>query len=150
MDVCDQTHPDRAERVGVLKEMVRFAKKWSDRPSGTVTTIDVFVTHAWIDDHKHPGRKYAAFLALNDAFKRAFGRPVRLWYEKCCIAQDDADVMDKVALLPVFISACTTLACMYSDDWAKRLWCLSEAADLAALSPAAHARLARASPPPPH
>ena len=96
---------------------------------------DICYMPQWIDDHLHPGCKYSAFLALNNAFKQAFGRPVRLWYEKCCI-QQDSNAMDKVALLPVFISACTTLACMYSEDWVKRLWCLSEVADVAALAPA--------------
>ena len=37
-------------------------------------------------------------------------------------------VMGDLAQVPI--------ACMYSDDWIKRLWCLSEAADLAALAPA--------------
>jgi hypothetical protein len=46
MDVCDQTHPDRDTRVGILQEMVRFARKWSERPAGQVDMIDVFVTHA--------------------------------------------------------------------------------------------------------
>ena len=46
MDVCDQTHPDRDTRVGILQEMVQFARKWGKRPSGQVDMIDAFVTHA--------------------------------------------------------------------------------------------------------
>ena len=61
MDVCDQTHPDRDTRVGILQEMVRFARKWSERPAGRVDMIDVFVTHAVseVSNSNHYSKQYS-------------------------------------------------------------------------------------------
>jgi len=41
--------------------------------------------------------------------------------------------MENVANLPCYIACSAAMLCMYSDSWAKRLWCQSEAANLGAM-----------------
>lgn len=131
MAVNNDTHPHQDQRVAILRHAIKFAKR-VQRNNPLQNLIDVFVTHAWIDDTKNPGKKMHTLLALNDVFLQKFGRPLTVWYEKFCIPQD-GDVMKHVQLLPVYIASCATLLCMYSQDWRSRLWCLPEAADLAAM-----------------
>jgi len=74
------SHPDDDERNALLQYSTRFAKRF--RPS---KSIDFFVSHAWADDVLHPHKPLDVLLDLNEAFKRTFGRPVRLWLDKLCL-----------------------------------------------------------------
>lgn len=132
MGVNDASHPDPDERRGVLSHCGEFAQKACFSSGDQSCVADAFVTHAWLDDAILPGAKFKAMMEFTTAFKNEHGRLPRIWFEKFCIKQDE-DVMVAVKLLPCYISCCSSMLCLFSERWVKRLWCQTEAATLSAL-----------------
>ena len=89
----------------------------------------------WTDDTVNKVKKMKALLQVNEEFKKRFGRPVRVWYEKFCLPQGVDIDMANCDLLPCFIACSNTLLCMHSASWRERLWCLSEAGDFVLMNP---------------
>jgi hypothetical protein len=122
------------QREAILRNAFEFSTQI--RPSAQQPyPIDAFCSHAWHDDSNFPGAKMAVLRDFAQAFTDEFRRPPRIWFEKFCIKQDE-NVMESIRLLPCYISCSAIMICMFSKNWVERLWCQSEAADLAAITDA--------------
>jgi hypothetical protein len=117
----------RMVQHAVQTPAIQFSQEWDP---ATDPLIDFFITHSWTDDtNENAGKKMRALMELNRVFKKRFGRPMRIWYEKFCIPQGEALDMANCALLPAFIACSKTLIVMHSASWRQRLWCLTELGD---------------------
>lgn len=83
--------------------------------------VDAFVSHAWDDDAQ---AKWDTFQAWRNEFKRLYGREPKVWLDKYCGTQLDADVL--LSVLPVYIASCRRLLSLAGPKYAMDLRCLVE------------------------
>lgn len=86
-----------------------------------VGEVDAFVSHSWHDDARD---KFSALQAWGDEFRAAHGRWPTVWLDKACI--DQANLVDDLVCLPVFLAACNELLVLAGPTWSSRLWCIVE------------------------
>jgi hypothetical protein len=83
--------------------------------------IDFFISHSWND----PGPpKYAQIIALVEQFQKIHKRQPTFWFDKVCINQKE--ISDGLKVLPINITACSTLLVLYGPSYVRRLWCVWE------------------------
>jgi len=82
---------------------------------------DAFVSHSWHDDS---AAKWAALQCWREAFIKENGREPRVWFDKCCIDQNN--ITADLQCLPVFLSSCRRLVVFCGPSYLSRLWCIME------------------------
>eukprot|EP00931_Biecheleriopsis_adriatica_P105339 TRINITY_DN79896_c0_g1_i1.p1 TRINITY_DN79896_c0_g1~~TRINITY_DN79896_c0_g1_i1.p1 ORF type:complete len:520 (+),score=61.37 TRINITY_DN79896_c0_g1_i1:36-1562(+) len=89
--------------------------------SETWRECDAFVSHSWHDD---ASAKWKCMQRWRNAFIAANGREPRVWFDKCCIDQNNIEC--DLRCLPVFLSACKTMVVFCGVTYLSRLWCIIE------------------------
>ena len=84
---------------------------------------DAFVSHSWRDDSQ---ASWAALAAWCHQFKIATGREPKIWFDRCCVNQQDEQIVDSIACLPIYIASCNSFVILYGQSYFHRLWCVME------------------------
>jgi len=82
---------------------------------------DAFISHSWQDD---ADAKWRALTAWCQQFQRTHGREPTLWFDKCCIDQDDIEA--NLKCLPMFVRGCRRFVALCGKTYLERLWCIIE------------------------
>ena len=81
---------------------------------------DAFVSHAHVDEHYHPGEKYAALKAWGEEHKA----PPLVWVDGICLTT--RDVSRTLPLLPIFVVSCKQFLALAGSRYTSRLWTVME------------------------
>ena len=84
---------------------------------------DAFVSHSWRDDSQ---ASWGALVAWCHQFKIATGREPKIWFDRCCVNQQDEQIVDSIACLPIYIASCNSFVILYGQSYFHRLWCVME------------------------
>jgi len=82
---------------------------------------DAFISHSWHDNAK---AKWKALQEWRADFIEQHGREPTLWFDKCCIDQNNID--QDLRCLPIFLSGCRSLVVFAGPTYLSRLWCIME------------------------
>jgi len=87
----------------------------------TLGECDAFVSHSWHDD---PRAKWIALQKWRQAFFLEHGREPLVWFDKCCIDQNQIEV--DLRCLPIFLNGCSRVVVLCGPTYLTRLWCILE------------------------
>jgi hypothetical protein len=84
---------------------------------------DAFLSHSWGDDS---AASWQVLARWRQRFVEQRGREPLLWFDRCCVAQEEVAVKEALASLPIFIARCESFVLLYSRSYFQRLWCVME------------------------
>lgn len=82
---------------------------------------DAFLTHSWSED---PLAKWAELQNWRSEFVAKHGREPSVWFDKCCIDQQNID--SELRCLPIFVAGCSRMVVLCGPTYLSRMWCVLE------------------------